>query len=133
MTAGRPCEYKDEYYQKAIDYLKDYPLYGDEFPMLCGLAEIIECDEDTLSNWGKSKCDKHETHEQFFGALKRLKNSQKRTVLNKTAQSKISTPLGIRVLAANHDMREKTDNVQEHKGKVEFSLTEALKAADGPE
>ena len=131
MPPGRPCEYKDEYLQTALDYLEDFTKNGDEFPMLCGLADIIECDEDTLSNWGESTCKEHLTHEQFFGALKRLKNKQKRTVLNKTALSKISTPLGIRVLAANHDMREKTDNVQDHKGKVEFNLTDLLKSASG--
>ena len=48
MPPGRPCEYKDEYLQTALDYLEDFTKNGDEFPMLCGLADIIECDEDKV-------------------------------------------------------------------------------------
>lgn len=70
--------------------------------MKSGLADELQVDEDTLTAWGKANAE-------FLGALKAIRQRQKRIVQRKAATNQMNVSLGLRVLSANHNMREKSD------------------------
>ena len=115
-AGGRPREFKPEYIQKAKDYLVNFEKYGDHFPMLSGLADELGCIQETLWEWAEI-----EGNDEFSEALWQIRNKQKRVLQNKTADGRVNTSLGIRVLAANHKMAEKTGQKTEHSGEIKFS------------
>lgn len=86
MPAGRPCEFKEEYIQRAEDYLLyECPEETDEngkiikkgkLPKLVDLAIILGCDDETIGEWAKK-------NEDFSAIVTKIKQSQHSKLVDK--------------------------------------------------
>lgn len=94
---GQPTKFNEGVIKKAKDYLA-FSLKNKNLPLIEELARICEVDSDTINNW----TDKNE---EFFGAIKRIKELQKERIILKGFSAKNPT-FSIFMLKANHGMME---------------------------
>lgn len=111
-AGGRPCEYcakAVEIEVKTNKYLNDCRGKNGTkpaIPFLEELADILDVDTETLSNWAnKKKEDDSLEHPQFFDTWKKIKNYQKLLLLKRTL-GRFNPSGAIFQLKANHGMIE---------------------------
>lgn len=110
MVGGRPIEYKEEYTDKATEYLVKYEELGDKIPSIEGFADYIEVSKKSIYNW----CKKNEDNiriasEGFLHALERIKTRQGKVLQNSGLDGTFNPTITKLMLSANHGMREKQD------------------------
>lgn len=98
---GRPIEYRENYIQKAEDYIARCGREATELPTREGLAILLDCDDETLIEWGKK-------NELFSATLKKLDYSQKNQLMNDGLYGgkEVNAGMAIFLLKANHGLIE---------------------------
>lgn len=115
---GQPTKYNEGMLQKAKKYL-EFSLHNKNLPLIEELARICEVDTDTINNWSNED-------DNFFGAIKRIKELQKERIILKGFGAKNPT-FSIFMLKANHGMIETEKQIQETDRSINVNITrEAL-------
>ena len=101
MAAGRPTEYQDNYVQKAEEYIASCGREQMTLPTREGLADALDCDDETLIEWSKS-------HPKFSATLKKLDGKQKRQLIDDGMYGgkEVNSTMAIFLLKVNHGMIE---------------------------
>ena len=111
---SRPTKYENKYTNDLDEYTK-----LSKIPYLEEFASNLGVDEDTITNWGKK-------HEEFFGAIKRLKTKQKFQLQKLGLSSKINSTMAIFQLKVNHGFIETEKKQIEHGGGINTNLTGSI-------
>lgn len=112
MRTGRPSEYDETVLAKTLDYLARHAILGDPVPTIEGLCDEIGCSKPTVYAWGEADPD-------FLYALERLKAKQGRLLQSSGLKGDFAPVITKLMLSANHGMAEKSEQKQEHSGKIE--------------
>lgn len=107
---ARPTDYKDEYVDFVLNYI-DECQESKSIPYMEDIALQLNVDEDTITNWCK-------VHDQFFGAIKKLKILQKKNLQQLGLSGKIRASMPIFLLKANHGMIETSRHIIDDDGKL---------------
>lgn len=101
-AGGRPTKYDPKYIEEIDTYIAS--LNDNEVPLKEDFAFRIGVDDDTLDNWAKA-------HPEFFGALKRIMQTQKIQLINDGIYGgkEVNPTITKLLLQNNHGMRERTD------------------------
>src|SRR6266496_4329375 len=104
MSAGRPTEYKPQYPQQVIEYLKTCGGSNQKLPKRVDLALMFDCNEETLTEWGK-------VNSEFSAALTRVDAMQKGQLMDDGfyGGKEVNTRMGQFLLSANHGMKDRSD------------------------
>src|SRR6266496_3611301 len=97
MSAGRPTEYKPQYPQQVIEYLKTCGGSNQKLPKRVDLALIFDCNEETLTEWGK-------VNSEFSAALTRVDAMQKGQLMDDGfyGGKEVNPRMGQFLLSDNH-------------------------------
>lgn len=125
---GRPSEFKEEYIDKVDEYLnsqidEEYDWVRTEgnssttkehrikvkLPTLEGFANFIDVDITSLYPW-------EDKNVRFSQALNKIRNEQKRRLLEKGLSGDYNSLIAKLILSANHGMKEKTETDITSKG-----------------
>lgn len=128
--AGRPSEYKEEYVQKADQYLLESQDEYDEFhkirsnsdksadgydrlvkvnlPTIEGFSLYLDCAVSSLYEWAK-------IYPGFSEALSKIKVEQQKRLVNSGLSGDYNPTIAKLILSANHGMRERTDMTSDDK------------------
>ena len=128
---GRPTKYNRAILDKAWAYIDDYKEYGDKVPSIAGLAQVVDCDRETLHRWNNEE-DKPE----FSNILNKLQRAQERALTNNgldgTYNSKITT-----LMLSKHGYSDSQDkqgvsvNVTINRGATEIEVSgQTLEVSD---
>lgn len=120
-VVGRPCEYKEEYIEAVEKYLKTCQDQEDEFhklrsakadgydrlvrvqlPTFEGFAHFIGVNTSSLYEWDKK-------FPEFSNELVRIKEEQKKRLLNKGLSGDYNPIIAKLILSAHHGLTERTD------------------------
>ena len=102
--AGRPTKYNKEICEKALDYIFNYKeKYGDEVPMIDGLALELGVHRDTINEWKN-------VHEEFSDIVKILKTKQSRTLKNGALNGTLKERSANLWLSSQHGWVTKTEH-----------------------
>lgn len=103
-AGGRPTEFKEEYIQKVLDYLKTCGGHNQRLPKRVDLALMFNCHEETLIEWGK-------VHPLFSDALTRVDAMQKGQLMDDGfyGGKEVNPRMGQFLLSANHGMKDRSD------------------------
>jgi hypothetical protein len=117
---GAPSKYDNLVIPKLVEYILSCSREQTELPTIEGFAEKLDVDPDTIDNWCKE-------HEEFFGAIKKLKAKQKNQLINDGLYGgkEVNQAMAIFLLKANHGLKE--TSVQELTGKDGIPLLDSLK------
>lgn len=121
METGRPSEYKEEYIAKVDEYLltrqdEEYEFHktrgekSDSYdekvkvklPTIEGFALYLGVNKTSLYAWEK-------LHERFSNALDKIREEQRRRLIDKGLAGTYNPVIAKLILSANHGMREKSD------------------------
>lgn len=96
MRTGRPSEYKQEYVQAVLDYLKSCGRERTRLPKRVDIALLLDCHKETLIEWGKK-------HPDFSDALMRVDMTQEGQLIDDGIYGgKEVNPPVIKMLLGNH-------------------------------
>jgi len=109
MRTGRPTKYREDMPQRVLNYVDEAFATG-KIPTIQGLSCVLEVDEDTIGNWGKK-------YPSFFGAVKRLKQSQADNLQNKGLRNEFNPTMCIFLLKNNHGFTDRQNIDITSKGK----------------
>jgi len=141
---GRPTKYKKKYCQELKKFFskerfreikiittgknnyskEEIKLIANELPTLERFAEKIEVDEDTITNWGKK-------HKEFFGAIGACKAIQKDFLIQNGLLGLYQSNFAIFVAKNLTDMKDKTEQEVDIKGKLDVSLDKEIEKIYG--
>mgnify|MGYP003648057797 CR=1 FL=1 len=101
---GRPTKYNDEIIEKAEDYIKNYITYGDQIPMIDGLALELGVHRETINQWEK-------TYPEFSDIVRGLMTKQGRVLMNGSLSGEFRERTATLALSSNHGLvaRSETD------------------------
>lgn len=137
MPAGRPTDYSPDVIKRLDEYLNTCGREQTELPTVEGFALFIGVDTDTINNWADKKNDDGElVHPEFFGAYKKLKDTQKNQLINDGLYGgkEVNQAMAIFLLKVNHSMIETTHTDVTSKGeKVVYTPSELLAKYDIPQ
>lgn len=104
MPAGRPTEFKEEYTQQILNYLKTCGGSNQRLPKRVDLALMFDCNEETLTEWGK-------IHPEFSAALTRVDAMQKSQLMDDGfyGGKEVNPRMAQFLLSANHGMKDRSD------------------------
>lgn len=74
---ARPTEFKEEYIEKTLNYIKNYSDLGDIVPSVAGLAMHIGVSKQSLYTWSKI-----EGNEEFLDAFSCVRIAQEKQLIN---------------------------------------------------
>lgn len=106
--AGRPPEFKEEYIDKAEEYLSlKFDEYKDgkqivKLPTIEGFAVFIGVHKSSLYEWEKKNL-------RFSNALNKIRTEQQERLINKGLSNDYNSTIAKLILSSNHGMRERTD------------------------
>jgi hypothetical protein len=102
-AGGRPSKYDPSFIKVAQDYIDSCGREQTELPTIEGLALIIGCDDERMSDW--SKLDP-----EFHATIKDLKRKQKSQLINDGLYGgkEVNQAMAIFLLKVNHGMVEKS-------------------------
>lgn len=100
---GRPSDYRPEYVEQVIAYLKTCSGSNQKLPKRVDLALMFDCDENTLAKWG-------EDNPEFLSTLTRVDAMQKGQLMDDGfyGGKEVNSRMGQFLLSANHGMAEST-------------------------
>lgn len=98
---ARPIEYQKNYIQKAEQYMAGCGREQTELPTREGLADVLDCDDETLIEWGKR-------FPEFSATLKKIDRKQKNQLANDGLYGgkEVNPAMAIFLLKVNHGMVE---------------------------
>lgn len=118
---GRPSEYKEEYIDKADEYLaicqdedkkvikqssEKYEMYDNKLkvhlPTIEGFALFLNVNKTSLYEWEK-------IHPDFSNALSKIRTEQQKRLIDNGLSGDYNSTIAKLILSANHGMREKSD------------------------
>ena len=107
---ARPSEYKEEYIGRVDEYLalnedfvsEDLKKLTVNLPTVEGFAMFLDVSKKTLYNW-------EDEHDQFLHALDKIREEQRKRLLNKGLSGDYNSTIAKLILSSNHGMREKSD------------------------
>lgn len=118
MTAGRPSKYQDSFIQEVDKYLAEKGGTSGSLPTKQGFALRIGVDDDTLDNWANAKDEDGKLiHPEFFGALKKLMQSQAIQLIDDGIYGgkEVNSTIVKLLLQNNHGMKERVDQTTNDK------------------
>ena len=99
---ARPSKYNDKILEKAEDYIKNYKDYGDEIPMIDGLALELGIHRDTVNDWEKK-------YPEFSDIVRTLMTHQGRKLMNGSLSGEFRERTATLALSSNHGLVAKTE------------------------
>lgn len=100
---GRPTKYDEKLQRKADEYVDSCSDY-EQLPTIEGLAEVLKINADTVQEWSKS-------NDIFSVTVKKIRELQKKRLMEKGLDQSWSTPMAIFLLKANHGLVDKVVNI----------------------
>jgi len=94
---ARPTKYNDEILEKAEDYIKNYIAYGDQIPMIDGLALELGIHRDTINDWEKK-------YPEFSDIVRGLMTKQGRVLMNGSLSGEFREKTATLALSSNHGL-----------------------------
>jgi hypothetical protein len=111
---ARPTKYNDEILEKAEDYIKNYKTFGDEIPMVDGLALELGIHRDTVNDWEKK-------YPEFSDIVRTLMTHQGRKLMNGSLSGEFREKTATLALSSNHGLVTKTaQDITSSDGSVQF-------------
>ena len=98
---ARPSKYNATILEKAEDYIKNYIKYGDEIPMIDGLALELGIHRDTVNDWEKK-------YPEFSDIVRTLMTHQGRKLMNGSLSGEFRERTATLALSSNHGLVIKT-------------------------
>ena len=98
---ARPSKYNATILEKAEDYIKNYIKYGDEIPMIDGLALELGIHRDTVNDWEKK-------YPEFSDIVRTLMTHQGRKLMNGSLSGEFRERTATLALSSNHGLVAKT-------------------------
>lgn len=127
---GRPTKYDPSFVDEVDKYIERTQNAEKDFPTVEGFAEYLGVDDTTICNWADKRYKKNDekvdpklrgklVRPEFFAAIKRLKNVQKRKLMTDGLYGgkDVNATMAIFLLKVNHGMIETTHNDITTKGK----------------
>jgi hypothetical protein len=112
---GRPTKYKENFIDKAQEYIDLHQDITNEdkklivkIPTIEGFARFIEVTKPTLYDW-------EEKHKDFSYALEHIRVEQKERLLNMGLSGDYNPTIAKLILSSNHGMKEKSDVTSDDK------------------
>lgn len=68
---GRPSKYTRALLDTTVDYLTNWKAQGHKVPSIAGLAQLLDCDRETIHRWSKD-----ETKPEFSNIINKLMSYQ---------------------------------------------------------
>lgn len=68
---GRPTKYNRAILDTMQDYISNYKALGHKIPSIAGLAQVLDCDRETLTVWSE-----HEDKPEFSSMYRKLQRAQ---------------------------------------------------------
>ncbi len=99
---ARPSKYNDKILEKAEDYIKNYIKYGDEIPMIDGLALELCIHRDTVNDWEMK-------YPEFSDIVRTLMTHQGRKLMNGSLNGSFRERTATLALSSNHGLVAKTE------------------------
>jgi hypothetical protein len=99
---ARPSKYNATILEKAEDYIKNYIKYGDEIPMIDGLALELGIHRDTVNDWEKK-------YPEFSDIVRTLMTHQGRKLMNGSLTGEFKERTATLALSSNHGLVAKTE------------------------
>ena len=94
---ARPTKYNDKILEKAEYYINNYKDYGDEIPMIDGLALELGIHRDTINDWEKK-------HPEFSDIVRTLMTHQGRKLMNGSLSGEFKERTATLALSSNHGL-----------------------------
>ena len=94
---ARPTKYNDKILEKAEYYINNYGKYGDEIPMIDGLALELGIHRDTINDWEKK-------HPEFSDIVRTLMTHQGRKLMNGSLSGEFKERTATLALSSNHGL-----------------------------
>ena len=98
---ARPSKYNATILEKAEDYIKNYIKYGDQIPMIDGLALELGIHRDTVNDWEKK-------YPEFSDIVRTLMTHQGRKLMNGSLSGEFRERTATLALSSNHGLVAKT-------------------------
>ena len=98
---ARPTKYNSKILEKAEDYIKNYINYGDQIPMIDGLALELGIHRDTVNDWEKK-------YPEFSDIVRTLMTHQGRKLMNGSLTGEFKERTATLALSSNHGLVAKT-------------------------
>ena len=117
-AGGRPSKYDDSFIDEVDKYIATTGKEQTSLPTKQGFALWIGVDDDTLDNWANAKVKDEKgndtselLHPQFFGALKKLMQTQATQLINDGIYGgkEVNATIVKLLLQNNHGMRERSE------------------------
>jgi len=99
---ARPTKYNDKILEKAQDYIKNYTAYGDQIPMIDGLALELGIHRDTINDW-------EQKYPEFSDIVRGLMTKQGRVLMNGSLSGEFRERTATLALSSNHGLVTKTE------------------------
>lgn len=99
---ARPSKYNSKILEKAEDYIKNYITYGDQIPMIDGLALELGIHRDTVNDWEKK-------YPEFSDIVRTLMTHQGRKLMNGSLTGEFKERTATLALSSNHGLVAKTE------------------------
>ena len=99
---ARPSKYNATILEKAEDYIKNYIKYGDQIPMIDGLALELGIHRDTVNDWEKK-------YPEFSDIVRTLMTHQGRKLMNGSLSGEFRERTATLALSSNHGLVAKTE------------------------
>jgi hypothetical protein len=99
---ARPSKYNSKILEKAEDYIKNYINYGDQIPMIDGLALELGIHRDTVNDWEKK-------YPEFSDIVRTLMTHQGRKLMNGSLTGEFKERTATLALSSNHGLVAKTE------------------------
>jgi hypothetical protein len=99
---ARPTKYNDKILEKAQDYIKNYTAYGDQIPMIDGLALELGIHRDTINDWENK-------YPEFSDIVRGLMTKQGRVLMNGSLSGEFRERTATLALSSNHGLVTKTE------------------------
>ena len=99
---ARPSKYNSKILEKAEDYIKNYINYGDQIPMIDGLALELGIHRDTVNDWEKK-------YPEFSDIVRTLMTHQGRKLMNGSLNGSFRERTATLALSSNHGLVAKTE------------------------
>jgi len=99
---ARPSKYNATILEKAEHYIINYGKYGDEIPMIDGLALELGIHRDTINDWEKK-------YPEFSDIVRTLMTHQGRKLMNGSLNGSFRERTATLALSSNHGLVAKTE------------------------
>ena len=99
---ARPSKYNATILEKAEHYIINYIKYGDQIPMIDGLALELGIHRDTVNDWEKK-------YPEFSDIVRTLMTHQGRKLMNGSLSGEFRERTATLALSSNHGLVAKTE------------------------